>query len=212
MNLNEVPVEMRPLYNLIFNALLPVLIVGGIIFILVIIVYWRIYKKAGKPGWASIVPIYNTIVLLEIAGLPLWYIALMFIPFANIYATIKMYIELAHKFGKSTGFGVLMVFFPVICFPILAFSKNAVYDNGIIETLNTMNQNVAATPVETPIQPQVATENVIPVQTEQLLTPQPVSNIQNINQAPTQNIPQENIVFGQQTNQIQNNNQNGGMM
>jgi len=57
----------------------------------------------------------------------LWYIVLFFIPFANIYAVFKIYIELAHKFWKSTGFGVATVFFSIVCLPILAFSKTAEY-------------------------------------------------------------------------------------
>lgn len=95
--------------------------------ILVVVSLWMIFKKAGRPGWASIVPIYNIIVLIQIVGLPLWYLVLLIIPFANIYAIFKIYIELAHKFGKSTGFGVLTVFFSEICLPILAFDKNATY-------------------------------------------------------------------------------------
>lgn len=81
------------------------LIGGSLASILIIVSLWKIFKKAGKPGWASIVPIYNMIVLLEITELPLWYIVLFFIPFANIYALFKIYIELAHKFGygKKTG-------------------------------------------------------------------------------------------------------------
>lgn len=95
--------------------------------VLAIVSLWMIFKKAGKPGWASIVPVYNGIVLIQVAGLPLWYLLLLIIPFANIYAIFKIYIELAHKFGKSTGFGVLTVFFSEICLPILAFDKNATY-------------------------------------------------------------------------------------
>ena len=91
------------------------LIGGSLASILIIVSLWKIFKKAGKPGWASIVPIYNMIVLLEITELPLWYIVLFFIPFANIYALFKIYIELAHKFGKSTGFGVATVFFSIVC-------------------------------------------------------------------------------------------------
>lgn len=91
---------------------------------------WKIYKKAGKKGWECLVPIYNIIVLLEIVGLPTWYIALFFVPFGNIFAMFKMFIELAHKFGKSTGFGVLTVFFGPICLPILAFGKNNVFEGG----------------------------------------------------------------------------------
>ncbi len=96
--------------------------------VLIIVSLWKIFTKAGKPGWAAIVPIYNVIVLVQITGLPLWYIILLLIPIVNIYAIFKIYIELAHKFGKSTGFGVLMVFFSGICIPILAFDKNATYN------------------------------------------------------------------------------------
>ena len=103
-------------------------IFGIVVGVLLIVSLWMIFKKAGKPGWASIVPIYNIIVFIQVAGLPLWYIILLLIPFANIYAIFKIYIELAHKFGKSTGFGVLMVFFSEICLPILAFDKNATYN------------------------------------------------------------------------------------
>ena len=103
------------------------IVIGLIAGILVIVSLWIIFKKAGKPGWASIVPIYNIIVFIQVAGLPLWYLILLIIPFANIYAIFKIYIELAHKFGKSTGFGVLTVFFSEICLPILAFDKNATY-------------------------------------------------------------------------------------
>ena len=103
------------------------IVIGLIVGILVIVSLWMIFKKAGKPGWASIVPIYNIIVFIQIVGLPLWYLVLLIIPFANIYAIFKIYIELAHKFGKSTGFGVLTVFFSEICLPILAFDKNATY-------------------------------------------------------------------------------------
>ena len=88
---------------------------------------WKVYKKAGKNGWEAIIPIYNIIVLLEIVELPVWYIVLFFIPFANIYALFKIYIELAHKFNKSTGFGIGLVFFSPIFLAILAFGKDCVY-------------------------------------------------------------------------------------
>lgn len=117
------------------------LIVSLLLSVLLIVSMWKIYKKAGKPGWAAIVPIYNIIVLLEITELPLWYLVLFIVPFANIYAMFKIYIELAHKFGKSTGFGVASLFFSVVCFPILAFNKNIVYKNssGDANNLNMVN-------------------------------------------------------------------------
>lgn len=93
---------------------------------LVIVSLWKVYAKAGKPGWASIIPIYNIIVLLEIVKKPLWWIVLFFIPIANLVAAIVIYVELAKVFGKSSGFGIGLVFLGFIFFPILAFG-NAKY-------------------------------------------------------------------------------------
>ena len=134
--------------------------------VLMVISMWKIFKKAGKEGWAAIIPIYNTIVMIQITELPMWYIALFFVPFANIYASFKINIELAKKFGKSTGFGVAMVFFPVICMPILAFSKDAVYNGGYYAgaaasntaynpgMMNNQAPNYYGQPMQQPMQPQ----------------------------------------------------------
>lgn len=121
-----------------------VMLISTIISIIMIVSQWIIFKKAGKKGWEAIIPIYNFIVLIQIAELPMWYIALFFVPFANIYAMFKIYIELAHKFGKSTGFGVLTVFFSFICLPILAFGKNNVYQGN--KSQNTQNNNINTNP------------------------------------------------------------------
>lgn len=118
-----------------------VMLITSVLGIITLVSQWKVYKKAGKHGWECLIPIYNNIILIEIAGLPLWYIALLFIPFANIYATFKIHIDLSHKFGKSTGFGVAMVFFNFICFPILAFGKEIVYNR---ETNSTTNNNQQA--------------------------------------------------------------------
>ncbi len=96
--------------------------------ILQIISMWKIYKKAGKPGWASIIPIYNMIVLFEIVGRKWWTLFLLMIPFYNIYLIIMINIELAKKFGKSSGFGIGLTFIPVIFYPILAFGKKNVFE------------------------------------------------------------------------------------
>lgn len=118
-----------------------IMLVGTLILsVVLIIALWKIYTKAGKPGWAAIVPIYNFIVLIQITELPMWYILLFFVPFGNIYAMFKIYIELAHKFGKSTGFGVATVFFSIVCLPILGFSKNCIYNGNVNNTQ--MNNNM----------------------------------------------------------------------
>ena len=79
------------------------------------------FTKAGQPGWAAIVPVYNLIVLLQIVGRPLWWILLMLIPLVNFVIAILVYIDLAKSFGKSTGFGIGLVFLSFIFFPILGF-------------------------------------------------------------------------------------------
>ena len=91
------------------------------VLILVIAGIWKVFAKAGQPGWASIVPIYNIIVMLQIADKPLWWIILFFIPIANIIIPILVSIALAEKFGKGAGFGIGLAFLPFIFYPILGF-------------------------------------------------------------------------------------------
>jgi hypothetical protein len=80
---------------------------------------WVIFTKAGKPGWAAIIPIYNIIVLLEIVGKPIWWIILVIIlPF--IFG-IWMLNLLSKSFGKGVGFTLGLIFLGFIFFPILAF-------------------------------------------------------------------------------------------
>jgi hypothetical protein len=86
-----------------------------------IIVQWKIFTKAGKPGWASIVPIYNVLVLLEIVGKPWWYLLLMLIPVVNVVILIMVMLDLAKVFGKSGGFAVGLIFLSIIFMAILAF-------------------------------------------------------------------------------------------
>lgn len=98
-----------------------ILIVYLAILLLAIISMWKIFTKAGEPGWAAIVPIYNAIVLLKIAGKPAWWIILMLIPFVNIVIMFMVCINLAQNFGKSTGFGIGLALLGFIFGPILAF-------------------------------------------------------------------------------------------
>ena len=114
--------------------------------IILIVSYWRIFTKAGKPGWAALIPIYNTVVLAEVAGQPWWYglmPLLAVIPYVGgIGALIFMILieyKLALSFGKDTAFAIGLILCPFIFFPILAFSKDAQY---------TLNQ-----PKQTPVPP-----------------------------------------------------------
>jgi uncharacterized protein DUF5684 len=89
--------------------------------VLMIASMWKIFTKAGKPGWAAIIPIYNLIVLLEIAGKPLWWFILMLIPFVNIVVFIIVLLSIARNFGKGVGFAIGMLLLPFIFYPMLGF-------------------------------------------------------------------------------------------
>ncbi len=104
---------------------------GLVLFYLALVVFflvtmWKVFTKAGKPGWAAIVPIYNSIVLLEIVGRPIWWIVLMLIPFVNIVVAIIVTNDLAKSFGKTVGWTVGLILLPIIFYPMLAFG-NAKY-------------------------------------------------------------------------------------
>src|SRR4029077_92413 len=89
-----------------------------VVILLIIISMWKIFVKAGKPGWAAIVPIYNLIVILEIAGKPIWWFILLLIPFVNIIVLIMVLISFAKTFGKGAGSAIGMLILPFIFYPM----------------------------------------------------------------------------------------------
>ena len=89
--------------------------------VFVIAAMWKVFTKAGQPGWAAIVPIYNYVIMLKIVGRPLWWVVLMFVPLVNLVIGIMIHLELAKSFGKGTGFGVGLILLGFIFFPILGF-------------------------------------------------------------------------------------------
>lgn len=89
--------------------------------VLILASMWRINEKAGQPGWAAIVPIYNFVVLLRIAKKPWWWILLFLIPIVNIIIAILVIVAIARNFGKGIGFAIGMMLLGFIFYPILAF-------------------------------------------------------------------------------------------
>ena len=87
-----------------------------------IISHWIIYEKAGKKGWASIIPIYNIIVFLEIVKKPIWWTFLLIIPFINIFFAIWITNLLAKRFGKDEGYTIGLILLPFIFYPLIGFS------------------------------------------------------------------------------------------
>lgn len=91
------------------------------VLVLMIAAQWVIFAKAGKPGWAAIIPIYSTIVLLQVVGRPVWWFILYFIPFVNIVIGLIVINDLSKSFGHKIGFTLGLIFLSIIFFPILAF-------------------------------------------------------------------------------------------
>ena len=110
---------------------------------------WIIFTKAGRQGWECVIPFYNNVVFLDIAGLPAWVMVFYFLPqigavivsaagLAGTFAGLAIVVigmlasmlayalncqGLARNFGKGTGFACGLFFLPVVFLPILAFGS-----------------------------------------------------------------------------------------
>lgn len=101
-------------------GIVPSIIILAVV-VFMIAALWKVFTKAGEPGWACIVPIYNAIVYLKVSGKPWWWLFLFFIPFVNFIITLFVSLGLAKNFGKGGGFGVGLWLLGPIFLPILAF-------------------------------------------------------------------------------------------
>jgi hypothetical protein len=120
-----------------------VIIAELLIALLVIVAMWKVFTKAGRPGWAAIIPIYNMYVWCKIVGRPGWWVILMLIPLVNIIIGIIVCIDLAKSFGKGAGFGIGIALLGIIFLPILGFGS-AQYQGP------SASQGVAVTPPPQP--------------------------------------------------------------
>ncbi|MFD2720207.1 DUF5684 domain-containing protein [Hymenobacter monticola] len=110
------------------------------IFVLVFAGLWKLFVKAGKPGWAAIIPIYNIIVMQEIVGREAWKIILLFIPLVNIYFGITLYVSFAKAYGKyGIGNYLAIIFLGIIFIPLWGFSNEVQY----VGPVEGPNQNLA---------------------------------------------------------------------
>ena len=106
--------------------------IGGLLYlgiiVLVVAGMWKLFEKAGKPGWAAIIPIYNIIVMHEIVGRDVWKIVLLLIPLVNIYFGITLYVSLAKSYGKyGIGNYLFIIFLGFIAVPMWGFSDEVRY-------------------------------------------------------------------------------------
>lgn len=89
--------------------------------VIVIAGQWKAFEKAGQPGWACIIPVYNMYVMLKIGGKPGWWLLLYFIPLVNIVFAIWAVNMISKSFGKDEGFTIGLIFLGFIFWPVLGF-------------------------------------------------------------------------------------------
>lgn len=102
-----------------FFAFLFLFILAFAVFL--IAAFWKIFEKAGQPGWAAIVPIYNSYIMLKIGGKPGWWLLLLLIPGVNLIFFIWLYNMISKSFGKDEGFTVGLILLGIVFWPILGF-------------------------------------------------------------------------------------------
>ena len=78
--------------------------------VLFFVAFWKVFTKAGQPGWAALIPFYNAYILTKIAGRPGWWVLMLMIPFVNLAFAILLAIDIAKAFGQGAAFGVVLIF------------------------------------------------------------------------------------------------------
>jgi uncharacterized membrane protein YhaH (DUF805 family) len=116
---------------------------GGGVGIVLLIVYlavlvavvagmWKAFEKAGEPGWAAIIPIYNLYVMIKISDNPWWWLLLFLVPLLNIVAHFKISIDVAEQFGQGLGFGLGLAILGVVFWPLLGFGDYDYRDSAAV--------------------------------------------------------------------------------
>lgn len=95
-----------------------------IVVVFIIVAMWKVFEKAGQPGWASIIPFYNIYIMTKIAGKPGWWVIMFFLPIVNIIFLIWMYNMISKSFGKDEGFTVGLVLLGIVFWPILGYGSS----------------------------------------------------------------------------------------
>lgn len=120
------------IFEILGVFMIPILILS----ILVLVSYWKLFEKAGKPGWAVLIPIYSTLVMLEIIRKPWYWLLLMLIPGLGIIWAIWAINLFVKSFGKDEGYTIGCLLLPYVFFPILAFSKDTKYIYNTVDEVN----------------------------------------------------------------------------
>lgn len=99
--------------------------------LLVLASFWKVFTKAGREGWKALIPIYNLLILADIAKISRWHVLGLFIPLVNFYSIFKLCHGMSKSFGYDIGFTIGLIFLGVIFYPILAFGNSKYNNNGM---------------------------------------------------------------------------------
>ncbi len=102
------------------SVILPVYLA---LFVFYIVAGWRVFAKAGEPGWGIFIPIYNLYLVCKISGRPEWWVILFFIPLVNVVIGLIIAMDVAKAFSKGPGFGIGLWLLNFIFVPILGFGS-----------------------------------------------------------------------------------------
>ncbi len=114
----DFPVAVFVTFLVIFGILWLALVIPTIVGL------WKVFEKAGKPGWGAVVPFYNYWLIIEIVGRPEWWLVLLFVPYASLVVLVILMIDLAKSFGRTTGFGVGLALLSPVFMPLLGFGSD----------------------------------------------------------------------------------------
>lgn len=105
------------------GAALFMMVIWFAIVLIVAVGAWKVFTKAGQPGWGIFVPIYNALLMVRIVGRPDIWVLFMLIPLVNIVIGIILMMDLAKSFGKDVAYAIGMIILPVVFLPMLGFGS-----------------------------------------------------------------------------------------
>lgn len=121
-----------------------------VIWVLMVVSLWKTFEKAGKPGWAAIIPIYNTLVMIEIVGKPTIWLLWCLLPCVNLIFSVWLLNLMSKSYGQSEGFTVGLLFLPFIFWPILGFGSAKYIGPSAAEAQNPFANNNFNNPFNQP--------------------------------------------------------------
>jgi hypothetical protein len=106
------------------STIIAIVLCSLVLALIIVIAQWKVFTKAGQPGWACLIPVYNCYIMTKIAGKPWWWILMFLIPFVNLVYAIWLTNMISKSFGKDEAFTVGLLLLGIVFWPILGFGDS----------------------------------------------------------------------------------------